>query len=179
MATNPAPKSWYASRLQPLVAALIGGCVIALDVFYWLDKFPGLVSWLAQGPLHAILAAIIGLLAAALTLWGLYWALTPIPLLRLTTAGLTYAPSPLRRVAVAWADVTNLSVEVAAPPLPPTANPDAPESAAKSGRNALITLTIERASGPTLIIDLAPASVGTTADELLHILQTYHEVHWI
>jgi hypothetical protein len=181
MATRPSSTSFYVARLQPLVAALIGGCFIALDILYWQDAFHGLVSWLAQGPLHAIAAAIIGLLAAALTLWGLYWALTPIPLLRLTTTGLTYASSPFRRIAVDWTDVSTLTAEVSTP-LPRSATPESagtPATPAKTGRNAIVTLTIQRVSGPALIIDLAPASVRTTADNLIRALQTYHEVHWV
>jgi hypothetical protein len=180
MTIQPTSASFYVARLQPLVAALIGGCFIALDLLYWEGGFPGLVSWLAQGPLHVIVAIIIGLLAAALTLWGLYWALTPIPLLRLTAAGLTYAPSPFRRISVAWTDVATLTTEVSTP-LPPTAPPEpagTPAAPPKTGRNAIVTLTIQRTSGPTLILDLAPAAVRTTADNLIRALQTYHEVHW-
>jgi hypothetical protein len=103
----------YASHAKTLLAASFCGIFAAgacLYYFVWPTPSVATNPWIYQEPFKTAFFIIWLLLSMAGFLAGLYWTVTPMPILQLDTTGLIYQPYPLKKRSVYWADLHGISV---------------------------------------------------------------------
>lgn len=108
MVATPVPISLYATRWKTFLAAMFFvGCLVVDVLYCFVWPTPAVTSqpWAYQEPGKTISFIVVLLLLAPLIVLGLYWTLTPIPLLYLSAASLLYRPFPLPTRTIYWDDV--------------------------------------------------------------------------
>lgn len=176
MTTPSAPISLYATRWKPFLAALVfaGGLVVAvLYAFVWPTPAITTQPWAYQEPAKTIAFLVLLLVCAPFIVLGLYWTLTPRPLLQLTGAHLVYRPFPFPTRTIAWEDVDQI-----------TAIATRRDTSLLTHTTFLtlgITLKPDRvgtyAGHQPLQLDLNLGTLSLQADELVQLIRTYHDVH--
>lgn len=173
----PAPISLYATRWKPLLGAL--GCAgfIAVDLLVYLVlPTPDVTAnpWMYQEPFKTLLF-IAGLLIFAYAgALGVYWTLTPVPLLRLSASELVYRPFPRPTFVMRWDEVEGVLARV---------------SRRAVGPAHLTFLTLRFTVKPhhrfagsaqqPLRVEINLGQLSLRADDLVRLLRTFHEVEWL
>jgi hypothetical protein len=178
MDATPPPVSLYATRWKPFLAALFfaGGVVIAL-LFYFVWPTPPTAVHPEdyQEPVKTILFIAVLLFCATFALLGLYWTLTPRPLLLVSASGLVYRPFPLPTRTIHWEDVEHVTAGVA--------RRSRPLMTDATVLTLWFTLKPPRLSAGSeqqpLRIDIYPENFSRRADDLVQVLRTYHDVQWL
>jgi hypothetical protein len=181
---TPPPVSLYATRWKPFLAALVFAGGIAIDLlFYFVWRTPptAVYPWEYQEPLKTILFVVVLLVCATFVLFGLYWTLTPLPLLQLSASGMIYRPFPLPTRTISWDDVDHISASLAR-----KATAFTPVSGVS---HTILTLSFTpKPQGrpclsagtepPPLEVAVNLGNLSLRADELVRLIRTYHDVQW-
>jgi hypothetical protein len=178
MVATPPPVSLYATRWKPFLAAIwfAGGLVIdLLYYFVWPTPPTPVHPWEYQEPAKTILFVVVLLVCASFVGLGLYWTLTPRPLLQLSTTQFIYRPFPLRTRTILWEDVENVTAGVAQ------------QATISWIRPTILTLWFilrsdRLATGSDrqhLSLDINPGHLSLQADDLVKLIRTYHPVQWL
>lgn len=177
MAATPPEVSLYATRWKPFLAALVFTGALVVDLlwyFVWPTPMISAHSWEYHEPAKTIVFIVVFVLAAAITLLALYWVITPLPMLELTTSSFIYRPFPLPKRVIQWSDVEHISAH-----------------AWKRSVNLLmdrtiLTLTFSlnahgalAAGGSQRIeIDIVPGVFSRKPEALVRLLREYHSVQF-
>jgi hypothetical protein len=178
MVTTPPPVSLYATRWKSFLAvpAFSGGIAIdLLHYFVWPTPPTPAYPWEYQEPAKTILFIMVLLGCAAIAVVGLYWTLTPRPMLQVSAARLVFRRFPLPTRAIHWEDVEHVSAGV-------TRKTTSPVTHA-----TILTLWFtpkpdRLAAGndqQPLRLDIRPWSLSLRADDLVQLIRTYHDVQWL
>jgi hypothetical protein len=175
MPAPPTPVSLYATRWKPLLAALFFAGGVVVDVLYkfvWPTPVATAQPWMYQEPAKTVVFFLLLLVLAAFIVLGLYWTLTPRPLLQLTSTHLVYRPFPFPTRTIAWEDVDHvIAIAMRRDTSPVT-------------HATFLTLGITLKRGRVgayggrqpLHLDLNLSNFSLQADELIHLIRSYHEV---
>jgi hypothetical protein len=178
MVATPPPVSLYVTRWKPFLAVLIfaGGIVIdLLHYFVWPTPTTTVHPWEYQEPAKTILFVVVLLGCATFVGLGLYWTLTPRPLLQLSTTQLVYRPFPLRTRTILWEDVENVTAGVAR------------QATSAWTRATILTFWFSLRSDrfapgsddQHLSLDINLGHLSLQADDLVQLVRTYHPVQWL
>jgi hypothetical protein len=181
MIASSAPRSLYATRWKPFLAALVfsGGLVVDL-LYYFVWPTPAITAqpWEYQEPAKTILFSVVLLISAAFVVLGLYWTLTPRPLLHLSATELVYRPFPLPTRTIYWHDVEHVAASAT------------PKDTSLVTHTTIFTLwfifkpdrlstaSAARARQP-LQLDIDLGNLSLHADELLALMRHYHDIQWL
>jgi hypothetical protein len=171
MTTPPAPISLYAPRWKVLLVTLMfAGLLLggALSYFVWPTPAVHTYPWLYQEPTKTLFFTVWTLMCAALVAVGLYWTLTPRPLVQLSATAFVYRPFPRPTRAISWDDVEWLTAY-----------------RSRTSRLApATTLTLRFAFRPSplstaqtparLQLDIPMQLFSLSADELIELMSRYH-----
>ncbi len=175
MTATPAPTSLYASRWKMFLMALFCAGWLVVDLLhYFVWPTPPVTTHPEsyQEPFKTILFIVFGLVLLPFTLYFVYWTLTPRPMLHLSAASLVYRPFPRPTRTIYWEDVE-------------LANAFALQQPTRLGLDPTIltlyfTFKPHRLSAyqtqPKLKLDIRMAFFSLHADELIHLMNTYHHV---
>lgn len=177
MVAASASISLYASRWKASLVALVCASGIAVDLLsYFVLPTPVVTAqpWAYQEPIKTIMHLFMLVVFGSVCLYGVYWTLTPYPLLRLSASGLVYRPFPRRTQAVDWDDVQRITAHVTRRTTYPFA------------RITALTLWFTFKSfhpstdsdGRTLSIEVNTWMLSRRPEELLRLIRTYHDVQW-
>lgn len=98
---NDAAFTMYTKRWQLLPAAFFGGIFLAISIVVMLG---GTVRGIPQ----VIGMMVLCICSAFISLFGFYWALTPVPLLLVNDGGIAFQEFPLVLRRVCWEDVNKV-----------------------------------------------------------------------
>lgn len=174
MTAPPAPVSLYATRWKAfLFTLLFAGLLLGDLLYYFVWRTPSATAspWAYQEPFKSIMFILILLTLMPTVAVGLYWTLTPRPMLELSATSFVYRPFPGSVRIISWDDVKWLSAF--------------PERQARTARTLtlLFTLTPQR---DRLLAAQAPQKLRLTvnlhllsrsADELIDLMSAYHPLH--
>jgi hypothetical protein len=102
----------YSSRWQALFPALIGSLFLLVGVGMVLDPRTRYSGEAVKDVVAGVFCILMGSAAA---LYGYYYVLTPIPVLRVDSTGMTYRGPPFAIRRVRWDDVDSLRAVKCAP----------------------------------------------------------------
>jgi hypothetical protein len=178
MVTAPPPVALHVTRWKTLFAA--GGCGALLVgdlLFYFVWPTPETTPyrWEYQEPAKSLV--FLGVLLATTTalLLALYWTLTPLPLLRLSASEVIYRPFPLPSRTIRWEEVEQVFASVTRRPV------------GLWRSRAILTLRFSlksprfeaRTVQRLLRLDITPGQLSLQPDELVALVQTFHNVQWL
>jgi hypothetical protein len=176
----PPPASLYATRWKPFLAALVFAGGIAIDaLFYFVWRTPptAVYAWAYQQPLKTILFIVVLLVCTTFVVFGLYWTLTPRPLLQLSASGLVYRPYPLPTRTITWDGVDHVSASLG--------KKEAVFTPVFGVTHAILTLSftlkahpLSSGTEPLLEVAINLGNLSLRADELVQLIRTYHDVQW-
>lgn len=112
MTASPAPIALYAARWKAFLITLLFAGFLLVDVcYYFVWPTPTVTTqpWLYQELAKTIFFIFWGLICASSVVMGLYWTLTPRPLLQLSTTSLVYRPFPRPTRTIVWGDVEHVT----------------------------------------------------------------------
>jgi len=173
MTAAPAPQSLYAMRWKTFLIALFFAGFLLVDLLkycVWPPPSATATPWAYQEPGKMIVFIAGLLILAPAVAVGLYWTLTPRPLLQLSATSLVYRPFPRATRTIVWDDVEQVIVY---------------HDATRQGRPAT-RLTLWCIFKPPLWTDRALKRrqmdinlqlLSLSADELIELIGTYHHVH--
>ncbi|HEU4782998.1 MAG TPA: hypothetical protein VFS83_06650 [Ktedonobacterales bacterium] len=177
MASVPPTVNLYATRWKPFLAAIVfaGGIVIDL-LFYFVWPTPVITTtpWEYQEPTKTILFIVALLICAVFVLLGLYWTVTPIPMLQLSESRLVYHPFPLPTRTIYWADVALISAFAAK------------RDTSLFTRATFLTLsfmfkphdTLAHVDQQSIELDINLGTLSLRAEDLVRLIRNYHEVQF-
>lgn len=178
MVGRPPPVSLYATRRKPCLAALVfaGGIVIdLLFYFVWTPSPIAVNPGQYQEPEKTFVFLVVLLGCATFVFFGLYWTLTPRPLLQMSASRLVYRPFPLPTRTICWEDVAYVSAGVA------RINTSPVTTATKL--TLWFTLKPDRLAAGSdqhpLHIDINLGNLSLRADDLVRLIRAYHDVQWL
>lgn len=177
VASVPPTVNLYATRWKPFLATLgfAGGLVIdLLAYFVWPTPVVTSRPWMYEEPTKTILFIVILLISSAFVLLGLYWTVTPIPMLQLRESCLVYHPFPLPTRTIYWADVAHVSAYAAK------------RDTSLFTHATFLTLgfllksreTITDVDQRLIEIDINLANLSLRAEELVGLIRNYHDVQF-
>lgn len=111
-AGEQAPTRIYANRAAAFLYGVVGGGVfVFFDVLTYVTPKPEVVThpWLYVEPVKTLFFGAWLLLCGTIVLMGLYWMLTPLPMIELNATGMMYQRLPLMRRNVRWDDVSDIN----------------------------------------------------------------------
>lgn len=174
MTAPPARVSLYATRWKTFLFTLIIAGLLLVDLLsYFVWPTPSVTAnpWEYQEPFKSILFILVLLSLVPAIAVGLYWTLTPRPMLELSATSFVYRPFPRRTRIISWDDVEWLSAF--------------PERQGHSARTLTLLFTVmpqpDRLSAEQapqklrLTINLQLLSRST--DELIDLISAYHPLH--
>ncbi len=167
----------YATRWKPFLAAILfaGGVVIDLLAYFaWPTPVITATPWEYQEPTKTILFIVVLLICAVFVLFGLYWTVTPIPMLQLSESRLVYHPFPLPTRTIYWADVALISAFAAK------------RDTSLFTRATFLTLSFMLKPRDALTdvdqqpieLDINLGTLSLRAEELVRLIRNYHEVQF-
>jgi hypothetical protein len=174
MTAPPAPVSLYAKRWKAfLIMLFFAGLLLGdlLHYFVWPTPSATASPWAYQEPGKTIVFVVVLLVLVPAVAVGLYWTVTPRPLLQLSASSFVYRPFPRRTRTISWDDVEWL-----------TAYPGATRQG-RSGRSLTLQFTFKPHRLPAeqapqkLRLDIPLLLLSLSADELIDLISTYHRLH--
>lgn len=176
MVATPSPISLYATRWKAFLLSLFFTGFLVVDLlYYFVWPIPSIQTypWAYQEPGKTIGFIFLLVTFAPLTVLGLYWTLTPRPLLQLSSTSLVYRPFPRPTRTISWDDVERITAV-------------APQTDTSQKWTPVTTLTIWFTFKPhrlladqaqqRLQLDINLRLLSLSADELLQLMRNYHEV---
>ena len=100
-----------ATRWKPFLAAIAFAGAIVVDLlfyFVWPTPAISMRPWMYQEPAKTLLFIVVFLIGTIFVLLGLYWTVTPIPMVQLSESCLVYHPFPLPTRTINWVDVAHI-----------------------------------------------------------------------
>ncbi len=173
-----APTSLYATRWKTFLAAMFfAGCLVVDLLYYFVWPTPAITNHpeAYQEPTKTIMFIVVLLFLAPLIALGLYWTLTPLPLLELSTASLIYRRFPLPTRTIYWDDVERVSACAMRRDTSPLTH--------ATILTLWFTLKPDRLSAyqgqQRLDLDINLSTLSLHADDLLQMIRNYHDVQML
>ncbi|HEX8033736.1 MAG TPA: hypothetical protein VF510_07810 [Ktedonobacterales bacterium] len=175
MTSTPAPITLYATRWKAFLITLFFAGLLVLGLLsYFVGPTPAVQTHpeLYQEPTKTIFFIVWTLICASGVAVGLYWILTPRPLLQLSATSLVYRPFPRPTRIISWDDVEWLT---------------AYRSVTRQGAPAKVLTLRFTFKSHRLSADRAPQQLrldinllpllSLSADELIELISAYHPLH--
>ena len=177
MASVPPTVNLYATRWKPFLATLLFAGMVVIDLlayFVWPTPAVTYEPWKYQEPTKTIIFIVILLFCGVFVLLGLYWTVTPIPMLQLSESRLVYHHFPLPTRTISWAEVAHVSAYAAK------------RDTSLFTHATFLTLRFLLKSRESITdvdqrlieVDINLANLSLRAEELVGLIRNYHDVQF-
>jgi small-conductance mechanosensitive channel len=172
------PVTLYVTRWKALLAASVFGALLMVNLLHyyvWPTPEASAHPWAYQEPAKTILFLAVLLISSTLLLLALYWTLTPLPLLRLSTSEVIFRPFPLPAITIRWENVEHVFATVARRPI----------GLWRSATTLTLLFTLKsprietRNAQRHLRLEINLRQLSRRPEELVALVQTFHSVQWL